>query len=158
MNSEKLRHQPAKKAEGKNFTCIEAGKFADLNQYALKHPLLSRETEGKLLLKESLGLTAMQVSLNKLPAGKAVPFYHQHKQNEELYIFTGGKGQMQVDGETIDVQEGTVIRVGTNGSRTWRNNSDQDLYYIVIQAKEKSLSIDTFDDGIPGKDPVTWPN
>jgi mannose-6-phosphate isomerase-like protein (cupin superfamily) len=63
-----------------------------------------------------------------------------------------------VDGKTFDVAEGSIVRIATNGTRCIRNNSQQDLYYICIQAKEKSLNIDTFEDGIPIQDEVTWPN
>ncbi|MBX9666301.1 MAG: hypothetical protein K2X93_01730 [Candidatus Obscuribacterales bacterium] len=60
------------------------------------------KTNGKLFLKDHLGLTGMQVSLNLFPAGASMPFYHQ--QNEELYIFTRGEGQIQLDNETFDVE------------------------------------------------------
>jgi mannose-6-phosphate isomerase-like protein (cupin superfamily) len=142
-----------KKVEGKNFTVFQAGKFADLYQYELKHPRQEKPVHGKLLVRDQLGLTGMQVSLNKFPAGRSMPFLHAHKENEELYIFVGGKGQMQVDGEIIEVTEGTCIRVATEGVRAWRNNSNEDLYFICIQAKEKSLHQETFEDGIPGGPP-----
>ncbi len=148
--------QAIPRQEGKNFTAIHAGKFADLTQYELPHPLRPKPVRGKLFLKDHMDSTAMQVSLNKLPAGISVSFYHQHKENEELYIFVGGKGQVQVDGEIIDVSEGSCVRISPNGVRTWRNNSDEDLYYIVIQARDGSLNIDTFEDGIPGDKEVTW--
>lgn len=153
---EQSKKQSIKKQSGKNFTASHPGKFADLHQYLIEHPRLNRKAPGKLFLKDHLNLTSMQVSLNKLPAGVEVPFYHAHKNNEELYIFTGGKGQMQIDGEIVDVEEGTAIRVAPNGLRTWRNNSNQDLYYIVIQAKDRSLDGDTFDDGLPSDKPVSW--
>lgn len=85
-----------------------------------------------------------------------MPFYHSHKQNEELYIFVGGDGQIQIDDQTFDVHEGTAVRISPAGVRTWRNNSNSDLYYIVIQAKEDSLEIDTFDDGVPYEHKVSW--
>jgi mannose-6-phosphate isomerase-like protein (cupin superfamily) len=143
----------AKKIDGANFTCFQAGKFSDLYQYELKHPKLEKPGRGKLLVREHLGLTGMQVSLNKFPAGRSMPFTHRHKENEELYIFIGGKGQMLIDEEIIEVTEGTCIRVKTKGVRAWRNNSNEDLYFICIQAKENSISQDTFDDGIPGDAP-----
>lgn len=144
------------KQSGNNYDLIQAGKFDDLFQYNLEHPLRSKPIYGKLFLKDHLNLTGMQVSLNKLPAKTEVPFYHKHKENEELYIFVGGKGQIQIDGDSIDVKEGTCVRISPAGERTWRNNSDSDLFYIVIQAKDGSLGADTFDDGIPGERPVSW--
>jgi len=154
--AELSRSQSIPKVQGKNFTAAYTGRSADLHQYSFEHPRLKRRSTGKLFLKDHLNLTSMQVSLNKLPPGIAVPFYHAHQHNEELYIFTGGKGQMQIDDQIIDVDEGTVVRIAPTGWRTWRNNSPEDLYYIVIQAKDASLEGDTFDDGIPSERPVTW--
>jgi mannose-6-phosphate isomerase-like protein (cupin superfamily) len=157
MNLTELsKTQSIAKKSGANFTCVHAGKFSELTQYELKHPRRDKPVNGKLFLKDHLDLTGMQVSLNTLPAGAAVPFYHKHKENEELYIFTGGKGQIQIDGENIDVEEGTCIRINPNGERTWRNNSNQDLHCIVIQAKAGSLNFDTFNDGVPVEKSVTW--
>lgn len=147
----------AQARSGQNFTSWDAGSLEDLFQYELTHPRVSHKVRGKLFLREILGLTGMQVSLNRLPAGRALPFSHQHKQNEELYIFIKGSGQMQIDGEIVEIKEGTVVRVTPEGNRTWRNNSQEDLYYVVIQAKEGSLLQDTFEDGIPCEQAPTWP-
>jgi mannose-6-phosphate isomerase-like protein (cupin superfamily) len=154
--SEISKTQNVRKAHGKNFSAAHAGKFANLGEYSFEHPLKKRPVSGKFFLKDHIELTGMQVSLSKLPAGAAIPFYHKHKQNEELYIFVGGKGQMQVDGEVIDVEEGTCVRIAPSGERTIRNTSDHDLFYICIQAKENSLSQDTFDDGLPVDRQVAW--
>ncbi len=143
---------------GKNFSAANVGKFADLDNYKLDVPRLQRTITGKLFAKEILGFTSMQISMNKFPPGVRVPFSHQHKQNEEAYIIIAGKGQMQIDDQTFDVEEGSIVRVGIQGGRCIRNNSDQPLYYICIQAKENSLDIDTFDDGIPGDKKVIWPD
>lgn len=64
---------------------------------------------------------------------------------------------MQIDGEVVNIKEGTVVRVTPDGNRTWRNNSQEDLYYVVIQAKEGSLRQDTFEDGIPCEQTPTGP-
>jgi mannose-6-phosphate isomerase-like protein (cupin superfamily) len=137
--------------QGKNYSAVEVGKFEELDQKT------SGFYKGKLFLKELVQLTGMEVSLNKLPAGKGVPFYHQHKNDEELYIFLKGKGEFQIDGEILEVTEGTCIRVSTTGTRVWRNNSTEDLYYIVIQAAQNSLQEWTKEDGIKLADEVKWP-
>ncbi|HEY9733808.1 MAG TPA: cupin domain-containing protein [Drouetiella sp.] len=143
---------------GKNFCAVEVGEFAQLGNYKLEVPALKRSVNGKLFLKQFAGFTGMQMSMTKLPPGVSVPFYHAHKQNEEAYIFTGGKGQMQIDGEVFDVAEGTVVRVSPKGYRVVRNNSDADLYYICVQAKDGSLEQETMEDGIRSDDPVNWPS
>jgi mannose-6-phosphate isomerase-like protein (cupin superfamily) len=139
------------KVEGRNFTVSHVGNWSELDQYAFKHPNLPHAFPGKLFLKKELKLTGMEVSLNKFPPGASMPFYHKHQEHEELYIFIKGRGQFQIDDEVIDVGEGTVIRVAPDGIRTWRNNSSEDIYYIVIQAKAGSLLGEEISDGIAVK-------
>lgn len=144
--------------KGKNFSGAQVGALADLHHYQFFHPLgKGRGFPGKLFLKEALGMNGMEVSLNKLPAGQSMPFYHQHKTHEELYIFLQGSGQFQVDNQVIDVREGTVIRVAPEGVRTWRNHSQEDLYYIVIQATAGSMAASEIDDGVVCAEKVSWP-
>ncbi|MBX9940844.1 MAG: cupin domain-containing protein [Candidatus Obscuribacterales bacterium] len=143
---------------GANFSAAYTGPLARLDDYKLELPALKRTVKGKLFIKQFLGLSGMQISMNKLPAGAAVPFYHQHRENEEAYIFLGGSGEMQIDGEVFAVEEGTIVRVSPAGSRTLRNISDSDLYYICVQAKDGSLNSETMEDGIKSADPVIWPS
>jgi mannose-6-phosphate isomerase-like protein (cupin superfamily) len=146
-----------KSQQGENFSAVHAGPMAQLDSFQLEHPRMKRTITGKLFVRDLLKLSGMQFSMNKLPAGRGAPFLHQHKANEEAYIFVKGKGQMQVDGEIIDVEEGSIVRIATPGKRCIRNNSSDDLYFICVQAKEGSLGDDTFGDGIALEDPVNWP-
>ena len=86
-----------------------------------------------------------------------MPFHHKDQEHEELYLFIKGKGQFQIDGEVVDVREGTAIRVAPDGVRIWRNNSSEDLYFAVIQAKAKSLSGEDISDGIGVGNRIEWP-
>ncbi len=149
---------PLDKVEGQNFTVAHIGEWADLDKYSFKHPKLPAAFPGKLFLKNVLQLTGMEVSLNKFPQGTQMPFYHKHQEHEELYLFIKGKGQFQIDGRVVDVRDGTVIRVAPDGVRTWRNNSSQDLYFVVIQAKAGSLSRGDISDGIGVGHRVEWPD
>lgn len=137
-----------------NFTVLKLGELAKLNQFIFSVPGFS--VEGKKFLKDDLGLTGMEVSLNKMPAGAGMPFHHRHQENEELYFFIRGKGQFQLDGETIDVSEGTAIRVAPSAARCWRNNSKEDLYYLVIQSKVNTMKATTGSDGVVLEDKVCW--
>lgn len=111
--------------------------------------------DSKLFIGRSLDFTGMEVSLNRFVPGQTVPFLHQHRQHEEMYLFIKGHGQFQVDGDIIDVGPGTIIRVLPDGMRAWRNNSDEDLYCIVIQANAGTL---TGQDGIRHETPPVWPD
>jgi mannose-6-phosphate isomerase-like protein (cupin superfamily) len=79
------------------------------------------------------------MSLNVVPPGKAIPFLHRHQQNDEVYFVVGGRGQFLVDGQYIDVEEGSVLRITPQGARAWRNNSDAPLYFLCIQYRADSV-------------------
>ena len=111
---------------------------------------------GKGISRETLGLTCTEVSLNSLAPGVAVPFLHAHKQNEELYLFLKGQGEIQVDGAIIPVTAGSAIRVDPAGMRSWRNTGSEPLLYVVVQAKAGSLEQATGGDGIVPDQPVKW--
>jgi len=135
--------------QGKNFTAEHAGPF---------ETLLDRDFmgfHGKYFIGRALGLTGCEASLNRLPAGKGMPFTHSHKRNEELYIILRGSGTFYVDGEEFPVQEGSLIRVAPEGERAWRAGSE-DLYFICFQAEAGSLSQATLEDGVRHKTRASW--
>jgi len=142
---------PLEAKHGSNYSIAQAGEWPQLRGHIFNHPLIGK-VPGKLFLKDPLRLTGMEVSLGVIPAGHGTPFLHAHRQNEELYIFVKGRGQFIVDGEVLEVREGTIVRVAPAGARAWRNTSAEDLYYIVVQAKAGTLANGTITDGmeIPG--------
>jgi mannose-6-phosphate isomerase-like protein (cupin superfamily) len=113
--------------------------------------------QGKGFLGARLGLTGSEVSLNAMPPGKAVPFAHAHKKNEELYLFLTGKGEMLLDGKVVPVGPGTAVRVAPPIFRCWRNTGDEPLTCIVMQAKAGSLEEATAADGVGAPEPPRWP-
>lgn len=128
-------------------TVFQAGPMEHwLEKYILKHPTRG-DIPGKVFLKEHLNLTGTEISLGTIPPGEGVSFVHTHQQNEEVYIFLTGHGEMLLDDKTYSVEPGTVIRVATTVERTWRNTSQEPLSYVVIQAKTDSLEQWTSDDG-----------
>lgn len=124
----------------KNFTAVHAGPLENL----LDHEF--RSLKGKYFIGEKLGLTGCEVSLNRLPAGKNMPFVHAHTKNEELYIVLRGTGTFFVDGEEFPIQEGSLVRVSPQGERSWKAGAE-DLYFICIQAEAGSLTQATLEDG-----------
>lgn len=142
---------------GKNFTTADFGSLAALSQFTFTIPNKSFTVAGKVFLKELLNLTSAEISLNNLPAAKSIPFYHQHQQNEEIYIFIRGEGEFQVDGCVFPLTEGTVVRVDPQGERCLRNTSDtEDLSWIVIQSRVNSQPDQTIVDGIAVEKKVSW--
>jgi mannose-6-phosphate isomerase-like protein (cupin superfamily) len=143
--------------KGSNFSTYESGTLKKWPEHTVEIPGLG-EIPGKLFLKDAIGFTGCEISLNSMAPGASMPIYHQHQQNEEVYIFIQGKGQIQVDDEVTEVQEGTIVRIAPNGERTWRNNSNEQLLYIIIQARENSLAQYGLGDAIVPEKEVNWAN
>lgn len=137
-------------------TRFEAGPLAHWDQWSFKHPSLHKPAPGKLFLGEKLQLTGMELSLNTLPPGRGVPFYHRHHHHEEVYVVLVGSGEFQVDDERFEVSEGSTLRVAPEGVRTWRNTGSVPLVYLVIQAVEGSLQQHEIEDGEVVPAEVRW--
>ena len=121
-----------------NVTCAQFGAPGQWGEHGYVHPRLG-EVKGKVFLREILGLSGMEVSLNALPPGGACSFLHAHKQNEELYVFLSGEGEFQVDGKVFPVEAGSAVRVAPEGMRAWRPTGSEPLSFLVIQVKAGSL-------------------
>ena len=104
----------------------------------------------RTVLHDALGLTGAEISINNVPAGGGVPFFHAHKQNEEIYYIISGKGQAIIDDETIALEAGDWIRVAPAGMRKFSAAEDSPISYICIQVKENSLEGFTAGDAIMG--------
>lgn len=143
-------------SENKNFTAINVGNLNEIGEHGFKHPLSGETIKGKLFVKDALKATSTEISYNILPPKVELPYLHNHKKNEETYIFLKGKGRFQVDGEYFDVEEGSLVRIAPAGVRGMKNTGDEGLIYLVIQAKENSLEEFTFGDGAIIKEAVKW--
>jgi mannose-6-phosphate isomerase-like protein (cupin superfamily) len=98
------------------------------------------------------------VSLNVVPPGKGIPILHRHQHNDEVYVVVGGRGQFLVDGECIDVAEGSVLRLAPPAARAWRNNSDAPLYFLCLQYRSDSVVPGGTLDGQKVEGKPAWPN
>ncbi|MFT7512620.1 MAG: mannose-6-phosphate isomerase-like protein (cupin superfamily) [Candidatus Omnitrophota bacterium] len=132
------------------------GALKDLSQYVFDPEGMPIRLESKLFLRDRMQLTGMEVSVNKDEPGTGMTFYHRHKQNEELYIFISGEGEMEVDGERFPVSEGSVVRVDPSASRAWWNTGSSELYYVCVQAVAGSMRTSTADDAEPVEGTVPW--
>ena len=133
----------------KLFSVGNYGEDASWMELKMSHPVRG-DISGKHFLRSDLALTGMEVSLNALPEKTALPHKHAHKQNEELYFFLSGVGEMEIDFEVVPVKAGTALRVATGAMRTIRSLSGGELRFIVIQAKENSLVQANLQDAILG--------
>jgi mannose-6-phosphate isomerase-like protein (cupin superfamily) len=59
--------------------------------------------------------------------------YHQHGDNEEMYILLDGEGLMTIDGKEVVVRKGDMILNPAGGHHGLVNNSAEDIDLLVIQ-------------------------
>ena len=67
-----------------------------------------------------------------VPPGSNIGF-HQHGNNEEMYVILQGTGLMKLEDEEVTVEQGDMILNPRGGSHGLTNNSDGDLDILVIQ-------------------------
>lgn len=97
-------------------------------------------------LHDTLALTGAEVSINTMPAGSEVPFFHSHKENEEIYFIVSGKGYMEIDGEKVELEAGDWLRVAPQAKR--KLHAETDMTEVCIQVKEGSLTGWTMTDAV----------
>lgn len=131
-------------AKGENFMAVDMGTWAEISRY------VTGPFEGKVFLKDVLGATGSEISFGSLPANTPLPFFHTHKQNEEIYVVLRGEGQMQLDGQVFDLKEGSVVRVSPKAVRSLKSGPGG-LVFMCMQTKAGSLEQWTGDDGAPAE-------
>lgn len=142
-------------AEAKNFSAVNIGKLADVEDYVLElgaDMKIPGKVFGGLALRASGGDFSFQV----FQPGTETGFLHNHKTHEELYFFLSGKGQFQVDGEIFPVEEGSVVRVAPDGKRSVRNSGTEPLIMLCVQYKGNTFTADDAADGNILPMPVQW--
>jgi mannose-6-phosphate isomerase-like protein (cupin superfamily) len=77
----------------------------------------------------------LEMSLTVFQPGKGYPFLHRHRENDETYAVLGGRGQFWIDGETIEVSEGRLVRMRPAAVRTFRNNGDESVHLLVVKTR-----------------------
>lgn len=107
-------------------------------------------------LHDALGLTGAEVSINRLPAGAAVPFVHAHRENEEIYGILEGAGEFWIDGEVIELRAGDWLRVSPAAKRALRALPDAGIVWVCIQTKAGSLGHFTATDGVACDEKAPW--
>ena len=123
-----------------------------MGDYTLKHYNLD---EGSLLqpLKSDLGLTAVGVSLSRMEPGMGYPYFHAHKEQEEIFICLEGSGTMLVGDDEITMTPGDFLRVSPDVPRAVGNRTDKPCTFLLLGAlspqKYKSAEgMFLIDDGI----------
>ena len=142
-------------AAGKNFTAANFGKMSELSDYVLP---LGPDVNilGKVFGGQAVGASGGEFSFQIFQPGTDNGFYHTHKNHEELYFFLAGKGEYQVDGQNIPVEEGSVVRVAPEGKRTVRCTGTEPLVMLCVQYRGATFTAEDAADGVILQEPLKW--
>ncbi|MGG7048784.1 MULTISPECIES: cupin domain-containing protein [unclassified Campylobacter] len=113
------------------------------------------KNQPRVELKELLGLSGCEISINELAANASVPFVHSHKQNEEVYVVLEGSGLLYIDGDEIELKKGDTVRIDPQGQRCFKASNDG-IKFLCVQAKTGSLEQFTMSDGIIDEVKPSW--
>ena len=101
----------------------------------------ARSRDGRRVVDHELTMQYIGMTANALVPGEEAGYWHVHEKVEEMYVFLGGLGQMGLDDDVVDVQAGSVVRVGQGVWRTWRAlpESPDELRWLCIRAGGEQL-------------------
>ncbi|CAD7288446.1 cupin domain-containing protein [Campylobacter suis] len=119
------------------------------------YKMVNIKNQPRVELKELLGLSGCEISINELVANASVPFVHSHKQNEEVYVVLEGSGLLYIDGDEIELKKGDVVRIDPKGQRCFKASNDG-IKFLCVQAKAGSLEQFTMSDGIIDEVKPSW--
>ena len=77
-------------------------------------------------------------TLNNLVVSKTILHYeketggHNHSGQEEVYIFTNGKGSMVVGSKTYNVKIGDIVLIPDGDFHKVWNTEDEDLIFVCV--------------------------
>ena len=141
---------------GKNYAAVSVGRMDQIIEHEL--PMGPNVIKGKVFVGQALGTTGSELSFQTLVPGQDSGFLHTHKTHEELYFILKGEGVYQVDGEMINVSEGSIVRVSPQGKRALKNTGNTDMVMLCIQYKANAFTEadSPMTDGNILQEPLNW--
>jgi uncharacterized cupin superfamily protein len=102
-----------------------------MGDYTLKNYNLD---EGGILhpLAGDLGLEAVGISLSHMPPATGYPYFHAHKEQEEIFICLKGTGTMLVGDEEIAMKAGDFLRISADVPRAVGNKTNEPCTYLIL--------------------------
>lgn len=98
-----------------------------------KGPLGTDRGEKIKLIDDRL-TTKIDVHHNTLRPGGPAGGYHRHTRSDNVYIVTGGVGELVADGETHTIREGQIVFIPAGMPHSLSNPHDQPFAIFEIYA------------------------
>ncbi len=104
-----------------------------MGDYTLKHYNLD-EVGVLQPLKNDLGLEAVGISLSRMEPGMGYPYFHAHKEQEEIFICLKGTGTIKVGDEEVAMKAGDFLRISADVPRAVGNKTDAACTFLILGA------------------------
>jgi mannose-6-phosphate isomerase-like protein (cupin superfamily) len=90
-------------------------------------------------LREKLGLKHFAVTFERFGGGWRPARGHRHTVQEEVYFLISGRAQGRFNGEVVDLEPWTAVRVPPETARAFRAAGDEDAVFVTIAAPQAGL-------------------
>ncbi|MEE2754569.1 MAG: cupin domain-containing protein [Candidatus Latescibacterota bacterium] len=103
------------------------------HETALIWPIFRAKGSKDLSNREAPLLGTQGFTLHRMQAGMEGD-YHDHKDREQIYYFTDGRGKMKIDGEIYAVRKGDSVHIPPKSKHQLINDSDKWIEHLIITA------------------------
>jgi glyoxylate utilization-related uncharacterized protein len=105
------------------------------------------ERDGKwILVRRSLGCTALGLNIVEIPAGESIPEHDEtERDQEEVFHLVSGEAELVLDGAPHSLPQGGFARVAPRVRRTVRNTGADTARVLIVSAPTTS-----------GYEPMGW--
>lgn len=90
-------------------------------------------------LREPLGLRNFAVTYERFGAGWRPARGHRHGIQEEVFFLVSGRAQANLDGEVVDLEPWTAVRVPPSTARAFRATEHEDAVFVTIGAPQAGM-------------------
>jgi len=96
-------------------------------------------------MRAPLGLRNFAVTFERFgggwraPEGRPQRRGHRHVVQEEVYFLVSGRAQGKLDGDIVDLEPWTAVRVAPETTRSFRAAGDEDAIFVTIAAPQAEL-------------------
>jgi mannose-6-phosphate isomerase-like protein (cupin superfamily) len=90
-------------------------------------------------LRVALGLKNLAVTFERFGGGWRPARGHRHGVQEEVYFLVSGRAQGNFDGEVVELEPWTAVRVPPETVRAFRAAGEEDAVFVTIAAPQAGL-------------------
>lgn len=90
-------------------------------------------------MRAPLKLENFAVTVERFGGGWRPTRGHRHALQEEVFLLVSGRAQARLDGEVIDLEPWTAVRVAPSTARAFRAAGDEDAVFVTIGAPQVGM-------------------